>query len=306
MLEEPCSIYANAKDCDGMGQMPIRDFLFSGRWREQVMRLRSLIEQYGPLEAKKRDDYRRMKQQLPGATLSGVFSRRKTECLVRHTGYIAIDIDLGDNQGLSDFSQIEYVLRHRPEVACYLRSCSGTGYFALVRLAYPDRHKEQFAALREEYAAMGIQLDKACSDITRIRFATYDEHPHTNERSIAYRGLDLGQQVLAPRAAVCGYRGDTSLSGTAERVNRLVCLLEQHHIDITAAYADWLRCGFALAELGDNPGRGFFHRVSALNPGYKPAQADKQFTACLRYLGKSSRTAHIATFFGMCKDYGIV
>lgn len=301
MFEEQCSIYRSAKDRDGIGQMSVGDFLFTDRWREPVMRLREMIDRYGPLEAKRRDDYRRMKQQLPGATLSGLFSRRKTDCLISHTGYIAIDIDLGDNRGLSDFGNIEYVLRHRPEVSCFLKSCSGTGYFALVRLGYPEQHKEQFRALSDEYSALGIALDRACSDITRIRFATYDEHPYINERSICYRGIDLGRQVLAPRAAVLGQGYEQGASATADKVDRLISELERHRIDITAAYNDWVRVGFALATLGEHPGREFFHRVSALNPGYKPQECDRKFTQLMQ----PSRI-HIGTFIAMCKDYGVV
>ena len=301
MLEEQCSIYASAKDRIGIGQMSIRDFLFSGRWKEPVLRLRRLVAEYGALEAKKRDDYRLMKQRLPGATLSGLFSRRKGDCLICHTGYIALDIDLADNATLGDFRNIEYVLRHRPEVACYLRSCSGTGYFALVRLGYPDKHKEQFAALREEYGAMGVELDKACSDITRIRFATYDEEPFINERAIGYRGIALARdEVLAPKAAVRGYTGQWQGQGIMDRVDRLVSELERNRIDITANYQDWIRIGFSLATLGE-AGRQFYHRVSAMNPGYKPRECDSKFST----FPKSSRVG-IGTFIGICQDYGIV
>lgn len=298
MFDEQCSIYANAKDRLGIGTMAVGDFLFSGKWRSQVEALREMVSRYGALEAKKCDDYKRMKQMLPGATLSGEFSRRRTDCLVRHTGYIAIDIDLVDNLSVSDMQGITYVLRHRPEIACYLRSCSGTGWFALVRLAYPDRHKEQFSALREEYAAIGIQLDKACSDITRIRFATYDDAPYINEHSVPYRGVDLVGQVLAPRAAVREYTDGYTPWSTEDKIDRLVAKLEQHHIDITASYSEWIRVGMSLATLGE-VGHRFFHRVSALNPGYKVGEAEAKWRSF------HPERSSIGVFFLMCRDYGV-
>jgi len=299
MFEEQCSIYRNAKDRWGIGQMQVGEFLFSGRWKEPVMRLRSMVAEYGALEAKKHEEYGRTKEMLPGATLSGLFRRRKGDQLIQHTGYIALDIDLGDNMSVSDFENILFVLRHRPEICCYMRSCSGTGYFALVRLAYPDKHKQQFAALRRDYSALGITLDKACSDITRIRFASYDDEPYINERAIPYMGVDLGYQHIAVRGNYNSPQWQSRTGDTLSRVERLVSMLEHHGIDITASYDDWVHVGFSLASLGEVSGREFFHRVSRLNPGYNAQECDKKFATF-----KNPRST-IGTFIKMCSDYGV-
>lgn len=236
---------------------------------------------------------------MPGATLSGLFSRRKGDCLIQHTGFVAIDIDLGDNTSIGNFGTILRTLRHRAEVAMYMRSCSGTGYFALIPLAYPEHHKEQFRALQKEYAAMGIVLDNACSDITRIRFASYDEHPYVNEQAIPYMGVDLGSQTLAPRAAVYGGHVD-SMDSKVQAVETLVSKLEMHHIDITDSYNDWYRIGFALANLPNPIGRQMFHRVSAICKKYNPQECDKKFDTL-----QLPEKIGLGTFFHICEDYGI-
>jgi len=299
IFDVKCSVYRSAKDRIGTGDMTIADFLLGERWKEPVLRLRDMVAEYGPLEAKKHEDYKLTKQQLPGATLSGLFLRRKGDCLIQHTGFVAIDIDLGDNTSIGNFGTILRTLRHRAEVAMYMRSCSGTGYFALIPLAYPEHHKEQFRALQKEYAAMGIVLDNACSDITRIRFASYDEHPYVNEQAIPYMGVDLGSQTLAPRAAVYGGHVD-SMDSKVQAVETLVSKLEMHHIDITDSYNDWYRIGFALANLPNPIGRQMFHRVSAICKKYNPQECDKKFDT-LQHPEKIG----LGTFFHICEDYGI-
>lgn len=299
IFDVKCSVYRSAKDRIGTGDMTIAEFLLGERWKDPVLRLRDMVAEYGPLEAKKHEDYKLTKQQLPGATLSGLFSRRKGDCLIQHTGFVAIDIDLGDNTSIGNFGTILRTLRHRAEVAMYMRSCSGTGYFALIPLAYPEHHKEQFRALQKEYAAMGIVLDNACSDITRIRFASYDEHPYVNEQAIPYMGVDLGSQTLASRAAVYGGHVD-SMDSKVQAVETLVSKLEMHHIDITDSYNDWYRIGFALANLPNPIGRQMFHRVSAICKKYNPQECDKKFDTLQR-----PEKIGLGTFFHICEDYGI-
>ena len=299
IFDVKCSVYRSAKDRIGTGDMTIAEFLLGERWKDPVLRLRDMVAEYGPLEAKKHEDYKLTKQQLPGATLSGLFSRRKGDCLIQHTGFVAIDIDLGDNTSIGNFGTLLRTLRHRAEVAMYMRSCSGTGYFALIPLAYPEHHKEQFRALQKEYAAMGIVLDNACSDITRIRFASYDEHPYVNEQAIPYMGVDLGSQTLAPRAAVYGGHVD-SMDSKVQAVETLVSKLEMHHIDITDSYNDWYRIGFALANLPNPIGRQMFHRVSAICKKYNPQECDKKFDTLQR-----PEKIGLGTFFHICEDYGI-
>ena len=86
-------------------------------------------------------------------------------------------------------------------------------------------------------------------------------------------------------------------------VEALVSAVEASGIDITAAYSDWLAIGFALvSELGEE-GRPLFHRLSCFYPGYDIAEADRQYTVCLR---DGSREISIATLFHIAKTHGIV
>ena len=201
---------------------------------------------------------------------------------------------------LQSMNIILRTLRHRPEVALCMKSCSGTGYFVLIPIAYPQYHKEQFAALLKEYAALGIVIDKKCGDVTRIRFASYDDDPYINANAIPYQGVELGQQMLAPRAAVYG-QVERSEDDTIKKVEMLVQKLEYYNIDIVNDYDTWIRVGMALATLPPPYGKAFFHRVSRIN------QAKYNAAVCERKFDYNSNPTKItiAYFFARCKDYGV-
>jgi len=319
-----CSIYRDIKDNYGrfvdretgerIQALTIREFCLTDRWKPVVDRLRSLREQYGR-EAKKKLEYSQTKAMLPGATLSGLFEikdvyneklgrmekkSRITANFKQHTGFLCIDIDAQDNESLGDMGVILRTLRHRTEVALLMKSCSGTGYFALIPLAYPDRHKEQFASLLKEYAALGINLDRQCGDVTRVRFASYDDAPYINPHAIPYDGL-MGDNapLLMPKAFSYNRRVE-STDDLVDKVDCLITILEQHRLDITNDYSDWFRVGFSLANLPEPWGRQFFHRVSAICEKYNPAQCDSKFNELSR-----PQKIGIGTFFSICKDYGV-
>jgi len=345
MFEEICSIYESATDAYGrfvdretgecIQQMSIREFCLTDRWKPYVERLRAMCQEYGS-KAKKMEEYIETKKMLPGATLSGLFSlyedeslthpgqrvmvsRRETH-LKQHTGWLAIDIDLQDNMQLSHFENIRMVARFRPEIGLLMRSCSGTGYFGLVRLAYPDRHKEQFKALLKEYAALGIMLDKQCGNIGRVRFASWDDadHIYINNNVQPYRGLVVDEPQVVPQAnfnyrqrayqnqrqassvySTDGNRDYSAFWNDTRTQDRLVELIVKslvaHGINITESYDEWTKAGWALKA---HPyGEQLFHQLSACSQKYNAAQCAQKW----RQLGRSN-TVSYAYLIHACKQ----
>lgn len=314
MFDEICSVYESAQDAEGrfvdretgecIQQMSIREFCLTDRWKPYVQRLRAMRQELGS-QAKKMPEYIETKKMLPGATLSGLFalyeddslthpgqrvmvSRRETH-LKQHTGWLAIDIDLADNMQMSNFENVRMICRFRPEIALLMRSCSGSGYFGLVRLAYPDRHKDQFKALLKEYAAIGITLDKACSNIGRVRFASWDdpEHIYMNENVVPYKGLEGEQSQLVSLVSRQTYRShhenveyrteDNSNFWEQQRVqDRLIEVIVQelvgNHRNIAESYDEWVKAGWALRS---HPyGLHLFHQLSRCSSKYNEAQTN--------------------------------
>lgn len=336
MFNEICSIYQDAHDARGryvdqetgecITQMSIREFCLTDRWKPYVQQLRRMREEFGS-KAKKMPEYIETKKKLPGATLSGLFalyeddslthpgqrvmvSRRETH-LKQHTGWLAIDIDLDDNKNLTQFNNVRLVCQYRPEIALLMRSCSGTGYFGLVRLAYPDRHKDQFKALLKDYAACGITLDRSCGNIGRVRFASWDdpEHIYINEKAVPYKGLE-GEEVqlvsLAARQSYLshdtnvGYRENSASDfWEQQRVkDRLIEVIVQELVsqrrNITESYEDWVKAGWALRS---HPyGLHLFHQLSRCSSKYNEAQTNVKW----QQLG-SSKTVTYNYLIHACK-----
>lgn len=317
MFDEICSIYEDAHDAYGcfvdretgecIQQMTIREFCLTDRWKPYVQQLRRMREEFGS-KAKKMSEYIETKKMLPGATLSGLFSlyeddslthpgqrvmvsRRETH-LKLHTGWLAIDIDLDDNKHLTQFNNVRFVCQYRPEIALLMRSCSGTGYFGLVRLAYPDRHKDQFKALLKDYAACGITLDRSCGNIGRVRFASWDdpEHIYINENAVPYKGLEGEEAQLISLAARQAYRShDINIGYKEDRTSnfweqqrvqdRLIEVIVQelanNHKNITESYDEWVKAGWALRS---HPyGLALFHQLSRCSSKYKEAQTNQKW-----------------------------
>lgn len=356
MFDEICSIYSDALDNVGryvdretgecIQQMTIREFCLTDRWKPYVQHLRAMRQEYGS-KAKKMQEYIDTKKHLPGATLSGLFSIYDDECIRRdgskfmapvsrrethlkqHTGWLAIDIDLADNMQMSNFENVRMICRFRPEIALLMRSCSGSGYFGLVRLAYPDRHKDQFKALMKDYAACGIALDGSCSNIGRVRFASWDdpEHIYINEKATAYTGLN--DQVVMPlplarshHSSYAETRHESSAKNgvvigdwhndTPEiiyrKVKRLVEKVEQQHVDLMSGteggYIEWVYCGMSLYHLVGQDGYDFWKRVSRFRPadstcGHHESDFAKRWPSFAQY----SNTINF--FFKQCKDKNI-
>ena len=314
MFDEICSIYSDALDNVGryvdretgecIQQMTIREFCLTDRWKPYVQHLRAMRQEFGS-KAKKMQEYIDTKKQLPGATLSGLFalyeddslthpgqrvmvSRRETH-LKQHTGWLAIDIDLDDNKHLTQFNNVRFVCQYRPEIALLMRSCSGSGYFGLVRLAYPDRHKDQFKALLKDYAACGITLDRSCGNIGRVRFASWDdpEHIYMNENVVPYKGLEDEQSQLVSLASRQTYRshhenigyraeGNSNLWEQQRAKDRLIEVIVQVlvgcHRNITESYDEWVKAGWALRS---HPyGLYLFHQLSRCSSKYNEAQTN--------------------------------
>lgn len=314
MFDEICSVYKEATDAEGrfvdyetgecIQQMTIREFCLTDRWKPYVQHLRAMRKEFGS-KAKKMQEYIDTKKHLPGATLSGLFalyeddslthpgqrvmvSRRETH-LKQHTGWLAIDIDLSDNTQMSNFENVRMICRFRPEIALLMRSCSGSGYFGLVKLAYPERHKDQFKALLKDYAAIGITLDKACSNIGRVRFASWDdpEHIYINEKVVPYKGLEGEQFQLVSLASRQAYRShaanvdyqvesDSNFWCQQRVQDRLVEVIVQELVsnqkNITESYDDWVKAGWALRS---HPyGLELFHQLSRCSSKYNEAQTN--------------------------------
>ena len=203
---------------------------------------------------------------MPLATISGTFApTRKAENLVAHSNLLCIDIDKKDNMGVTWFDDLLHEWHNIPQILYAGRSIRGKGWFAIFRIAYPDKHKAQFEALQQDFASSGLVIDKSCKDVCRMRFISYDPEPYVNEAATLYNKVWVEPK---PTIHVSYSNGDMA------QVEKCCRIITDHGIDITATYDDWFHVGAALASLGER-GRSLFRQVSSQNPKYKAAETDK-------------------------------
>ena len=282
------SVYNGVTDNTGT-RMPLGTFLFCKEYKDDILRLRAVFD---------KEKRNALKRSLPQATISGVFSpTRAKNNLSQHSGLICVDIDAKDNPDILDWETLKQDLSVLPQIAYCALSVSGKGLFLVIPLRYPEKHLQQFRQLQIDFRKMGIMIDSACSDITRLRCLSYDEHPIINENATLYEGVYVEKPKHKSFPTCFIYEGENTSAEVA------VCCrkIQQCGIDITASYDDWLKVGCALATLGES-GRSLFHICSRQNAKYNAAKTDKMFTDLLR---RNYQQVYIGTFYWMCKQYGI-
>lgn len=218
----------------------------------------------------------RIKRSLPAATLSGYFfPKRKEADLQQHSGFICIDIDDHFNRKNSEGRNASFpqsldhvidVLQQLPWVLYAAHSVGGSGYFVIIPLGPIDgehTHKWYFECLEEEFCEYGLIIDPACSDVTRLRIISYDEHPYRNAHAVPYMGRHgfIGREEKKQRedearraAEAAAYRARLNKNGddVLRDVEACVQQIEQQALDITADYLTTVKIGMALYSLGDS------------------------------------------------------
>lgn len=283
IFDTTISVYNSIRDVYGT-TYPLREFLSDTGHIQEIEYLRTL---------QTKEERNAIKRRLPQACVSGIFQpTRKADNLVKHSGLICVDIDRQDNLHIDNWDEVKQELSKLPQIAYISLSVSGNGYFVIIPLRYPDYHKGQFEQLKRDFSKMGITIDPACGDVSRLRCLSYDPHPYINPDAVPYEGY-----YVEPKPFInYQYSGD----GVLDKVAKCCERIEANGIDITGDYQSWFTVGCALASLGEQ-GRQFFHVCSSQNPKYNRAETDNKFTNLLR----TGKRIGIGSFFEICKDYGI-
>lgn len=147
---------------------------------EPKTRLQFLVDQIRASPDKYQRD--QFKKQLPAITPSGIFTERRKSGLVQHSGLIAFDIDnIGDSA-----SDIKAALSEIPNIAYCGLSVSGQGLWGLIPISNADKHEAHFRAIELAFAGIGITIDKACKDVSRLRFYSYDSDAYINHNAVVF------------------------------------------------------------------------------------------------------------------------
>lgn len=174
-----CAPKYDAK-AETLSDVNLLTWLTSQKYRAKVEYIRGCTDE---------KEIKALKASLPIVLVSGKFSARNSGGLIQHSGLICIDIDGKDNPHLANWQDVPNILSKMSNVAYAGMSVSGRGYFAIIPIAYPERHKHHFYALERDFLALGIVIDPVCHEVNRARGYSYDDNAYFNHQAQPYRKL---------------------------------------------------------------------------------------------------------------------
>ncbi|MFC5409121.1 BT4734/BF3469 family protein [Larkinella bovis] len=270
-------------------------WLKSPKWYSEQLRIRAL-----KATNEKAYQYEKVNT-LPASTMSGEFEYREASGLIKHSGFICLDIDRKDNPHLTNFYELKEQFPKIKNVAYCGWSLSGEGYFILIPIAEVDRHSEYFEFFRAMFGKWGVMIDKKCGDVSRLRIYSHDPEAYFNHQAEVVRLPPLRPKP-EPKRSEFKAKADDSNS-TRQKVEQVIEKICRQNIDITAYDGRWFRVALALIDEFGEGGREYFHAVSQFHPEYNYAECDRKYSY---FLKKARGQVRIGTFFSICREFGIV
>ena len=264
----------------------------------------------------------KLKKQLPCFSISQVCDCDSRKITKSFSQLLQIDIDVKDNQHI--FSDAHKVATLREKLAndpFIVLACKSPSNGLKCIVHYDSKTVKILDAFKtsESYFldVYGVTIDKACKDVTRLFFATYDPDAYYNKhaKTLVYTPAveEVIRQVAIETPAVEVkeiptfdidipiFDNDIPTFDKKIPTFDIEHILEQintRQIDLTKDYADWLNIGFSFAHEFGEAGRIYFHEISKFNANYKHAETDAKFNECLL---THNGTKTIASFLEVCK-----
>jgi hypothetical protein len=257
--------------------------------------------------------YIELKSLLPCATISGTFKVRNNEALIKHSGYICIDIDGKDNPEIKDYNKLREAFKNIVNISYASLSAGGNGLFCLIPLSKPDNHRKQFLALKKTFEALGIIIDKQCGEVARLRIGSYDPEAFSNEDAVAFTEIAEEDKpvrkskkskeksieyTLEKKFEEKDYDGSMTKKKVLDIIDKIIASKK----DITGTYGDWFKLACSLCSEFGHDGRILFHEISKFNSQYKPHECDTVYTNVEK---AGYNRISIRTFFFYAQQHGL-
>lgn len=230
------------------------------------------------------------KDDAEGVTVSALFdANRRNDSVRTHSGFLAIDLDEGDNPYLPE---VRGMLEADPYCYACHHSIRGFGLVWYVKIS-PEKHLEAFEAI-EKYLAnkYNVIADPSGKNVSRLRYISYDPDLFRNRKSKKWTSYIPKKEREVPQSSPIPYHTD-DMSHIMDQIGAGKNIAEDYH--------SWIRIGFALASEFGETGRGYFHTVSAQSAKYDKDRCDRQFNLSLKREG----SVGMGTFFHYCKEAGV-
>jgi predicted P-loop ATPase len=254
----------------------------SGRWQDIALEVRN---------APSKEVKDAIKKRAPLVTPSGSFSERKVDCLRKHSGFIAIDID-----NLDDPAAVKERIGADPYLYSTFISISGKGLCLIIKID-GTRHLDAFngiaAYLYNEYQLI---VDQSGKDVSRARFVSYDPFLLLNTKSATFKKY-LPKKKEQKHPKVMFIKTD---------FDAMIKQMDDKGLNLCEDYSDWVRICYALVSEMQEEGRNHFHTLSSHSSKYNSLDCDSQFDACLKNHSETkAKKSSIGTLYFHAKQNGI-
>lgn len=250
-----------------------------GYWQDYVLPIRAIQDDEKRKEAKKK---------VPYVTIGGEFKERIDAGLVKHSGFIAIDIDKIDPE------ETKSIINCDKHVYATFTSISGKGLCVLFKIN-PSKHREAHAGIGEYlYNQYGMIIDTTSVNESRARLVSFDPYIFINKHAEKWSHY-VKEKPIERRVVIF----------SPSDFNDILNEIQRRGANLVESYHDWIRIGFGFAENFGEQGRDYFHAISRQSSKYNTKQCDKQYDNCIAGSRSSGKRSHIATFYYCCKQHGI-
>ena len=217
--------------------------------------------------AASKDERDALKEWLPRATLNGLFQPTRTIAnLVEPSGFMTLDFDRQDNTEVTDSSwkRVREILSRSNYFAVIAKSVSGTGWWALVPLQYPDRFKEHFFHIARQLDLMcNLVVDPNCKAINMNRTIFYDPDIYVNERAVPYPGITHLPPRQESGLLPADRLSDKEIKENFEFAKFIVEAMIRSRCEFgSGTHDDWWRAAAAIAYNCGEEGRELFLRLA--------------------------------------------
>lgn len=156
----------------------------TGRSHDKIQQIREQID---------KDRANNLKQTLPSICFSGKFIQREDAYLQKHSGYMVLDFD--------DVIELELKkkkLADLPFAKAVWVSPSGKGIKVLIRIADGAKHREHFAAIKDEFP----EVDKSGVNESRVCYESSDPEIIIHDKCEPYKKLLEVKKMIAVEPVV--------------------------------------------------------------------------------------------------------
>lgn len=144
-------------------------------------RIKPILNEYRNLpEGKEKKQFKASK--FSYVTFSGKFSKRSSDAIVNHSGYICIDLDDVNVDIVFD------LLKGDKHTALLFRSPSGNGLKWIVEVNIAESSHDKYFECIKVYLAdkYSLTIDPSGKDIARACFLCYDKEAFINPKLLSY------------------------------------------------------------------------------------------------------------------------